>query len=59
MEKQDRGCEGAEFQGEVVVSALTLQAGPVECGLMVALALRRMVQRWEQKADFNGREPEG
>lgn len=59
MEKQDRGRAGAEFRGEVVVSALTLQTGPVECGLMVALALRRMVQRWEQKADFSGREPEG
>lgn len=44
MEKQDRGPVGAEFQGEVVVSALTLQTGPVERGLMVALALRT-VQR--------------
>lgn len=53
MEKQDGGRAGAECPG-VVVSALTLKTGPVGCGLMVALALRRTVQRWERKADFSG-----
>lgn len=44
---------GSRVSG-VSVSALTLKTGPVECGLTVALALRRTVQRWEWKADFGG-----